>query len=349
MNNLRGSKKSKEKAYVPEALEHFGRCLISIRHSNTSSANKFGESQIKLDSLQEAVKSLPKADREEIEKFWGLTGGPIHSKKIIHFGTKDIAYREMRDRAIKALKTLLTLDYVIQYDLTVNAKVNLIARKINQEGLEISDIECIKYLSAFFAYLENGPKMSFEEDAMSIDTDLNGNVTFDECVILSQIHEEVSKYPDNSINMKLLISFIEMLDFKDMLTIKKSIGIEIPEDSLPDEFTLKDLETIEIVKSVSGVRALKERIFPYGAWEVATALILGNESEKINLDNFMEGLELIRKDWANVGKFKIAEMSLKTATGVRKLNVYDIGGLKFTDIYEVMFLYLERNLIAPEL
>ena len=199
----------------------------------------------------------------------------------------------------------------------------------------------------FLIYVDNGPKMSFEEDPMSIDTELNGAFLFDEYELLHQMCEELARYPDKSINIKLLISFFDMLDFKDVLSIKKSIGVQIPRESLPDEFKYEYIEDIEIVRSVSKIRAFKEKIFPYGAWEVTCALILGNADEKIKLDEVMKSMNSVRRDWSRVANFKSGQKSLQTASELRTLDVYNIGGLEFTDIYEVMFLYLERNFIAP--
>lgn len=335
---MRVSKKLK--AYVPEALEHFGKDMLKIRQPSDS---KNKSCQVKLDGLQEAVQKLPKTEREKIEKFWGLTGGPNHSKRLGRSKSKDLAYREMRNMAILSLGKLLTLDYLTIYDPGVSMRINLLAKKVNKNGLEISDIECVKYLMAFLVYADNGPKMSFENSPMSVDTDLNGAFFLDEYEVLNEMYGELSKYPDNTINLKLLISFFEMFDFKDMLIIKKSMGIEIPKETLPKGFKFEDIES---AKTVAGVRELKERVFPCGAWEVATTLILGNTNGKINLGNFMEELDSIRKDWAKVAKFKNGEKTLKTTRELRTLNVYNIGGLEFTDAYEVMFLYLERNLIA---
>lgn len=344
---MRGKKKVK--LYLPEALENFGKSLANVKYPGSIRNKLFSKLfsvQFDLEGLQNAVRALPKADRERIERFWGLTGGPNHSKKMIHCNAKDVAYLDMRNLAILSLRKLLTLDYAIMYDSIVSTRVNLVARKINKNGLEITDVECVKYLMAFFIYVDNGPKMSFEQDAMAVDADLNESFLFDEHEVLNQMSTELSKYHDNSINLKLLVSFFEIIDFRDMLTIKKSMGIEIPKESLPEDLDIEDIET---ARTVYSVRKLKERIFPYGAWEVVTALILGEDEKKVNLENFMKELNSIRKDWAKVDGFKVSQKLLKTKGELRTLNVYNIGGLEFTDIYEVMFLYLERNLITPQL
>ena len=342
MKTLR--EKKKLKAYVPEALEYFGKCLLTVRQTGNSKNNSLGV-QIKLDGLQKAIHALDKTDRERIEKFWGLKGGPIHSKKLVRYTTKDVAYISMCNLAVESVKKLLTLDYVIMYDSNASTKVSVISEKVNRNGIEVSDIECVKYLMAFLIYAENGPKMSFEEEDMNIDTTLDGNFFFDEFEVLNQMYEEMKEKQEKSIDLRLIMDFFEMLDLQDVLIIKKSIGIEIHKDSLPQGVSIEDIGSI---RSVSRIRELKERMFPYGAWDVVTKLILGKE-EKAKLNDFMKELDSIRRDWDKVAEFKSTEKRLKTKSEVRTLNVYNIGGLEFTDAYEVMFLYLERNLIAPEL
>ena len=334
--------KRKLKEYDPKTLESLAKSLIMLRQASEGQTKPV----LKLDGLQQAIWALDKVDRERIEKFWGLTGGPNHSKKLGHTSTKDVAFAEMCRNAVLSLRKLLTLDYLVIYDASVSRQIDLIATKVNFGGLEISDMECIKYLMAFFIYAENGPKMSFEEDPMSIDTDLNENFLFDECEVLNQMWGEFQRYEDKSINIRLLVSFFEMIDFKDMLTIKKSIGIEIPKESLPEGFRLDEIES---VRTVSQIRELKETIFPYGAWEVVTDLILCAPESNLNMDDFWRKLNFIRKNWSRVAEFKTGEKTLKTGNEIRTLSVYNIGGLEFTDIYEVMFIYLELNLIAPKL
>ena len=74
---------------------------------------------------------------------------------------------------------------------------------------------------------------------------------------------------------------------------------------------------------------------------------MGNTNGKLKLEEFKKNLDEIRKDWSKIEKFKCGQKELRTTGELRKLNVYNIGGLEFTDIYEVMFLYVERNVIAP--
>lgn len=335
---MRGNKKVE--AYIPNALEYFKNDLLTIRQRSKCKTSY--RNCIDVIGLQEAVHRLPKNQREKIERFWGLNGGTNHSRRLGRDNSRDIAYKKMCSEALEAVEELQTLDYLKFYDQSISIQIDLIARKINKKGLEISDMECVKYLMAFFIYMDNGPKMSFEEEEMEIDTDLDGTFLLDEIEVLSEMYEEISKYQDNTINLRLLIDSLEMMDFKDMLAIKKSMGIEINSSTLPKKMKFED---IDIVRSVSSVRELKERVFPYGAWNVVTELIIGTTETEKKLANFMKELNSIRKDWARIADFKIGEKKLRITGEIRTLNVYKIGELIFTDAYEVMFLYLERNLI----
>ena len=308
---MRGKKKLE--TYVPEALEHFRKCMLKVRkHSNKKS--KSCKLEVDMEGLEKAIRTLDRTDRERIEKFWGLTGGPNHSKRIRCFFIKDVAFEKMRENAILSLSKLLTIDCIVMYDSTVEEKVKLIVQKINKNGLEISDIECIKYLMAFYIYAVNGPKMSFEEDPMKIESEFNEYFLIEEYEMLIPIYEEVIKYSDNSINLKMLIDFFEMFDLKENLIIKKSLGIDIPKHTIPKGFELDD---IDVIKSVSQVRKLKEKMFPHGAWDVSITLILGNAEEKVELDDFISKLHLIQKDWNKIVKFKSGERKLKTMSLIK--------------------------------
>lgn len=328
-----GSKKPK--AYVPENLEHFAKNLQQIRSTIDGKDSCF---RLNIDKLQKAIESLPKENRENLERFWGLTGGTNHSKKII--SSKDIAFIKMRQTSIASINMLFKLEYIFIYDEYAQTVVSRFARKIDKNGIQISDIEAIKYLLAFVVILQNGPKMCFETDALSIDMECRDDFIYDEYSLICETSAQLEKIPDNSIKLGLLMGWMEMLDYKDFLAIRRKFRIGNPKD-----YTLEEVEPLETFVQI---RNFKEKLFPYGAWDATSTIIFGNTEEKLELEGFMEGIDEIRKDWSKVEDFKTGQMKLKTLHELRTLNVYKIGKLEFTDIYEVMFLYLERNLITSE-
>lgn len=329
-----GNKKTQ--GYVPEALASLGKALELIRRPKKGVVG-VPILRVNLEGLQTAVKALPKKEREIIEKFWGLDGGTNHSKKISSCPANDVAYINMRNTAVVALRALLQLDYMIQYDNHLDLIIAKIASKINRDEEKVSDLECAKYLMAFIIFVCNGPKMDFEDDPMIVDTDCNENASFDQYMMLEEIYGAIHKLPDGCINFQLLLNFFEMLDVKDAIAIQNSVGIPIPKEWQNEE--------IEELKTIAQLRRFKERVFPYGPWNVTNGLIFGNHENRINLDEFAKSIDVIRKDWSKILDFKCGEQTLRTTSEVRTLNVYKIGGLEFTDAYEVMFLYLERNLI----
>ena len=179
------------------------------------------------------------------------------------------------------------------------------------------------------------------EDENNVNTEVDDNAVLDEYALLLEAWNELQDIiPDNSINLKLLIQAIEMLDFEDVLAMKKFAGIEISQEDL------KMVGSIEEVKTLQEIRAFKERIFSYGCWWVTANLILN--PAKVNLIKFMEYLDLFRQDWENIKLFKSGTKQIMTAEGTRNLQIYQIGELEFTDPYEVMLLYVARNLIFQE-
>lgn len=299
--------------------------------------------KVNSDCLEKAVRNLPREDRKNVEKFWGLTGGPNHSRKL--GVSNDIAFIQMRDVAILSVRKLFGLDYVFMYDEHFKFLVRQLTKKIKKDGVQISDLDAIKYFLIFVVVLQNGPKMSFEKDLMSIDTECKDDFTFDEYAVIERTYKELKDWPDNCINLKLIKDMLEMLDFKDVLTVQKSFAIPLSKESIRIGYKYEEIETI---LSFGEMREFKERVFAFGDWEVTTSLIFGNKDGEIKLGKFGEELEEIRRDWSRSLKFKTGEKKLRTLHELRTLDVYTIGGLEFTDIYEVMFLYLEHNYIDFE-
>ena len=280
--------------------------------------------------------NMPKNDRQNIEKFWGLTGGPNHSKKMRHFDGKDVAYIQMMRQGVASAIQLMRLDYVAMYDEALQDLVQFAISKINKDGCEdMSDLDCVKYLVTFLVLVENGPKMSFEKDLMAVETKVDTIYHLDEYKAFSELCEELKAFAEKSINLSLIKGLFEMWDLKDCMTVQKSFGIQFY-DSI-------HLDEIETLSTFGQIRAFKERVFEHGAWDVTCELVMGYD---VKLDDFMEAIPALHRDWSKIEDFKTCEKKLNTSRETRTLNVYSIGGLEFTDPYEVMFLYLELNHIA---
>ena len=338
-----GSKKE-NRPYVPENLEYLATNLMTMKGIRSDEKEY---RMVEIDGLESAIKALPKELRERVEKYWGLTGGVNHSKKMVSYNLEDKAYIVQRANAIAAVRELFRIDYMYMYDMNVKKMIEFLSSKISKKGINVSDVEAVKYLVAFLVILENGPKMSFETDPLSIDTACDPKLTFDEYSIIKGAFRELKNIPEARIQLRLIYDLLDMLDFNDMLAIKKSFCIEVPKEVIPEDFSWEEIKPIY---SLEEIRNFKERVFSYGGWEVADELALGDPDGKVTpyLDSFMECLDSIRKDWSKISEFKTGKRTLRTHHEYRELDVYDIGGLQFTDIYEVMFLYVERNLITTE-
>lgn len=333
-----GKKKSKAIAYDPKNLQFLGRSLLSLRKAADEGETNF---KVNIDNLEVAVRKLPDIDRLNVEKFWGLTGGPNHSKKL-GLG-KDIAYIQMRNSAILSMNKLFYLDYMFIYDEHMKILVEQIMPKIDKGDLQISDLEAIKYILMFLIAFQNGPKMSFEEDLMEVDTNCQPEFIFDEYTVLEGAYDEFKNWPEKCINLRLVKDMLDMVDFQDAVSLQKSFGIACSEETR--RILGREYETIGTTRSFRAMRALKERIFPFGDWEVTALLIFRDKKDEVTLNEFAKCLDKLSRDWSQIEKFKTGQKKLATSREVRTLDVYNIGGLEFTDIYEVMFLYLERNYI----
>ena len=321
----------KTKPYASNGLE-----AIAIRLRKMMRVN---ELRVSLRGLEESIKKLPKIHRERIEKFFGLNGGPNHSKKIGRHNKNDVAFVNMFNATTDSLKELIRHEHMMRFNEEYVKIVNTIVKKVDKKEIFISDYDIVSYITAFFTFILNGPKMSFESDPLVVaEARMQENI-FDKYSMIKELSMMLEKVPDNSINLKLLLDVFDMLDYKDRLTIQKSIGIKIL-----DEDEGEEIPNLSVLKDI---RALKEKMFPYGAWNVTSALIFREYEgvEQEDLEEFMEALVPICRNWSKISDYKVGKAMLQVFKELRTLDVYRIGGLEFTDPYEIMFLYLERNVI----
>lgn len=320
----------KPKGYNQENLRYLGECMRKIRQP--IKGGNIPPMEVELSGLEKALQLLSKESRKKVEQFWGLYGGINHSKKLgIHL---DQAFKKLTSEALNALREMFKLIYIVCFDHNARALVKKIAEKVDKGSDEISDLEAVQYLMAFFTFLCNGPKMVFEQNQLEIDTQ-DSDAMLDALGMLRKSWKTVREIPNNSIKFELLKELLDMLDLNDSNIIKKSMGLPIAKSE-----NIKGLQTFE------EIRDFKEKLFPYGPWDVTEVLILGNFEGDVKLEDFMEELNKIKNDWSKIASYATGEtMQLRTAHEMRTLEIYSIGGLRFTDIYEVMFLYIAaRNL-----
>ena len=343
------SKRKKANAYVPEALDAFAKHLSKIRIPCKSV--RVPKSQVIPENIPEALNALPKEDREIIERYWGLTGGPNHSERIRLYNFNDRAIFVMRNRANEALKKLSKLELARIYDASVDKMVDLISKKINRDGVShISDLESIKYLMAFLIVVENGPKLSLEHDPMMINSKVDTGCYLDEYEALKEMCQELEELPDKSISLSLIKSLFEMMDLKDWIAIQENFGITSSNIFQPDEIeALKSLginvsgmtahRKIQDIMTFGSIRAYKESIFKYGPWSVTSQIIQG---DNVKMEEFIKEVGAIgnHRDWvAKIEEFKTDQKEkLKTSREIRTLSIYRIGDLEFTDPCEIDFL-----------
>ena len=388
-------KTRKQVKYDQQALHLLATEIVRFRQP--LSGNMIPELMVDETKLEEAVKELPKKEREILEKFWGLIPGtksmigivradtlqdkffrnlekypyclmgnltlidylnfeklPIEEKVSLEklwsliLGTKntissarirmlkDKAFRDLVNHSYRLMEKLTSIDYLHFFDKNVKELIEKIVSKINREGCEdISDIDSIRYILIFLIFMSNGPQMIYE-DNNELDVEKEEEGGFDKYALLKYVWEHSYKnLPDASINLQLLIGTLEMLNIQDVVTMKKYVGL-----SVPKEF---DDSQIPQLDSFRTIREFKERIFSEGSWETTEFLICGGGTLQSQKANFMEEIHKIMMGHP-IYKYKTATKEVKLSTGTKTLDAYNIGGLKFTDEYECMVLYLNRRI-----
>ena len=294
--------------------------------------------KIDLDKLEETIKNLPKKEKEALEKFWGLIPGTVnHGAQASSRKGNDVAYYNMLNAATDVMRKLLQFEYMRLYEETVDTIVKNIVTKIDKTGAEeVSDIDALKYVLILIIFIASGPRLVFEELDYKINLEAESNGYFDEYALLETTWNGTAQnLPDHSICLKLLMNAVEMFDVKDVVAMKRYIRLPVG----------KELDEIETPKmqSFKEIRFFKEKLFPNGSWEVTTFFIYGSMEGKPNLSKLVEHFGEFRSDWKNVEKYKVEPVLIETSEGEKTLDCYEIEGWEFTDIYEIMFLYLSRN------
>ena len=174
------------------------------------------------------------------------------------------------------------------------------------------------------------------EDNNQLDVEKEEEGGFDKYALLKYVWEHSYKnLPDASINLKLLIETLEMLNIQDVIAMKKYVGLPIPREF--DDSQIRQLD------SFKSIREFKERVFTEGSWKTTELLICSGGTLQSQKANFMEEIHKIMMGQP-IYKYKTATKEVKLSTGTKTLDVYNIGGLKFTDEYESMVLYLNRRI-----
>ena len=256
----------------------------------------------------------------------------------------------MCKRAVEALKKMSNLELARTYDASVDRMINLVSKKINKDGVtDISNFDSVKYLMVFFIVIENGPKLSFEIDPMTV-KNVDKGFCLDEYEALKELCEQLEGQPDKIINLRLIKNLLEMLGFKNQVTIRENFRIKSPELFSQDEIqTLESLgvniseitsiKSIQEIMTFGSIRDFKESVFKYGAWEVTSQIIQG---ETKGLEDLKEELGRIykHKDWVSrIEEYKTRDVKqIYISTGFVTLDIYRICGFEFTDPCEIDFL-----------
>ena len=332
-----GAKKKRfsQGKYDDEALEAVARQIKKRR----TFMGHLELSKIDLDKekLEATIKRLPSKDREALENFAGLVPGTTkHYKRLSKNHSKDPAFQKQVEACYSAMQTLTTMEYLVQYDSIAKNLLDKVLTKFNRKGVEdLTDMECLKYYLAFLMFFLNGPQMIYQEPDEKINVRDECSQAFDQFALLwSNWSKLLEELPDGSVKLKLLVELFGMFDLKDIVAIKRYVGLPIKKaDDTYEEMPLNNFME---------VRMLKERMFPLGAWEVASYFVL-EETTPQDKEDFSEFFSLLRSDWKVAEKYEVGRTYIETIAGRTELKVYQYRDFQFTDIYEAMSLYVCRN------
>ena len=328
----------KHRGYDQEAVRDLAEELKAVRRPP---ANKqISSLNIDEKKLEEAVLQLPKKHREALERYWGLVPGTIkHSRRFKASKLKDTAFENMKAATLEAIKELLCVEYLHIFDRGVEILYRKMLEKVDRTGVEdMSDIDIMKYLMLYKIFIEGGPRLFYEEADEAIDIKSEAFIHIDQYMLLKLMWEKVGvELPDNSINMKLLVETVSMFDYKDVLTMKKFVRLPVKKDEDEGE---------KLTASFKDVRLFKEKIFPYGPWNITTKLVYRQRVKPEELEEIQEFFSVFRSDFKSVGELEQeGKANITTSQGVQSLRWYKIANLPFYDVDEFVSLYINRRIL----
>lgn len=326
-------KKRKCLKYDKRALQNLADALKNSRREiKTGAITKlFVETQ----KLERVIKTLPKKEREAIEKYWGLNPGtPILANQKVPLATllKDVAKQRLKKQGMEGMYKLVNLQFASQYDPNVEELIKHIVSKCDTKETNMSEMDVVRHVLIFLIFFEGGPHMIYEDEGECLTEKEEQMGEFDMYTLLDIAWKNVmSTMPDNSINLKLLMETINMMDCSDVNLMREYVGFSIEKEQ-------EGSENNKLV-SFADIRKFKERIFEYGAWEVTNALIFTQGVRKTNMAPFAQKMPALKKSqWKKLADCQRGNKEIPLSKGVIEVPVYKIGGLTFTDPYEIQSL-----------
>ena len=264
----------------------------------------------------------------------------------LSFEEKLALSNDLKHEGCKVLTKLLSIDYLALYDKVTRNAVKLFERKIMKNKRNTTLIEGFKYLIAFFVFLQNGPKLPMENNLLEVDTSFDGeNSYFSIYAIIEALNKILlDEIDDKSIDLDLLVFWIENLELNDSASIKLFCQLPLTQDEL--ESSLISLRT------PNDIRRFKERVFYKGAWYTCSSLVFTSLNKThINYSALLNKLLEVKQNrgFDGLKNVQSKEVELQTFfSGVRVMTEYQITVQRwvFTDPYEadILALYLSENI-----
>lgn len=263
----------------------------------------------------------------------------------LNFNERFAISQDLQNQGLEVLTKLFSIRHMVVYDSFTRSVFKTFQKKVLKNTLNTPLIDGFKYLIAFFVFLQNGPKLSFEHEEMQVDTEINGhNTKFSIYAIIEALKVALSELSDNSIDLDLLVFWINNLDLQDSASIKHFCELPLTDDEA--------LQTLIPLKTPNNIRRFKERVFHKGPWYTSSALIFTSVNERpINYRALLKKLIEVKKNrgFKGLKNVQTKEIQLQTYfSGVRVMPEYQITVQRwiFTDLYEadILALYLDENI-----
>ena len=352
----------KKKQYDKEALNNLRKCIAELRNPLPGAPVVLPAIDFDSPHFEDAVRKLPINFRKSLEKYFGLDGSFGHFRTLeiyknflklpyyqrvalVQAGKApkgpDASIYALQKTVTQAFKMLCSVEYLRMYDDSFNAICDSLLRKCSRKEVEyLTDTACLKYLLVYLIVIYNGPNMCFDQQITDPEYfSQDSFAVFDTYSFFKEtLKDEFSSLEDNSINIALIKYFLDNLKTEGnpqaMVEIMQMVGLNVPNE-------LRSLETATPIEFFKDIRELKESLFPRGPWKNLEILCKDTkwaENGKLDFSKFLDAVK--RYNWVSYDYPVDHTVRLVLKKKKKEFSVYHIGNLKFSDINELIFIYL---------
>lgn len=248
--------------------------------------------KVRINNMELAFEKLAKEQRNEYKelcKFWGIvpeehrskkpTNGILphsHLNRLTRWGYFDLFFPNMEDVIDMVVRKTYTSSSMSKTEMAKYAQI--FALFIDGHSLMPYDIsKCFQVKQSFEKKGEKVSDFDLKESVLAAIMSGEKKGCWNASMLYHFYAHTLMQFPDGALDIDAVVYFMDLIDYEDKLLIEEFVGLL--SKSVDGQADFKRLHLSPIINNLD-IRALKERIFPYGIWDSDTLLFMTAIPEK---------------------------------------------------------------------